>query len=116
MFAPGCFLLFHQENSSSKLRRSSTTFGLKMNTQKGYTKDVNIRKAICYAFDYPATIKVYNGNAILEDSPFPKGMKGYIPCPNVYRQDVKKAKEYLAKAGYPNGGFELDRLFGVVAG
>jgi peptide/nickel transport system substrate-binding protein len=88
-----------------------TTFGLKMNTQKGYTKDINIRKAICYAFDYPATIKVYNGNAILEDSPFPKGMKSYIPCSNVYRQDMKKAKEYLAKAGYPIGGFELEYVY-----
>jgi len=88
-----------------------TTFGLKMNTQKGYTKDINIRKAICYAFDYPSLIKIYNGNAILEDSPFPKGMKGYIPCPNVYRQDMKKAKEYLAKAGYPNGGFELEYVY-----
>jgi len=88
-----------------------TTFGLKMNTQKGYTKDINIRKAICYAFDYPATIKIYNGNAILEDSPFPKGMKGYIPVPNVYRQDMKKAKEYLTKAGYPNGGFELEYVY-----
>ena len=88
-----------------------TTFGLKMNTQKGYTKDINIRKAICYAFDYPATIKVYNGNAVLEDSPFPRGMKGHIPVPNVYRQDMKKAKEYLAKAGYPNGGFELEYVY-----
>ncbi len=88
-----------------------TTFGLKMNTQKGYTKDINIRKAICYAFDYPSLIKIYKGNAILEDSPFPKGMKGYIPCPNVYRQDMKKAKEYLAKAGYPNGGFELEYVY-----
>ena len=88
-----------------------TTFGLKMNTQKGYTKDINIRKAICYAFDYPSMVKIYNGNAILEDSPFPKGMKGYIPCPNVYRQDMKKAKEYLAKAGYPNGGFELEYVY-----
>jgi len=88
-----------------------TTFGLKMNTQKGYTKDINIRKAICYAFDYPSMVKIYNGNAILEDSPFPRGMKGYIPCPNVYRQDMKKAKEYLAKAGYPNGGFELEYVY-----
>jgi len=88
-----------------------TTFGLKMNTQKGYTKDINIRKAICYAFDYPATIKIYNGNAGLEDSPFPRGMKGHIPVPNVYRQDMTKAREYLAKAGYPNGGFELEYVY-----
>jgi peptide/nickel transport system substrate-binding protein len=88
-----------------------TTFGLKMNTQKGHTKDINIRKAICYAFDYPSTVKIYNGNAILMDSPFPKGMKGYTPVPNVYRQDLKKAKEYLSKSSQPDGGFELEYVY-----
>ncbi|NWF55769.1 MAG: ABC transporter substrate-binding protein [Syntrophaceae bacterium] len=88
-----------------------TTFGLKMNCQKGLTKDINIRKAVCYAFDYPSMIKIYNGNAILQDSPFPKGMRGYVPVPNLYRQDLKKAKEHLTKAGYPNGGFELEYVY-----
>lgn len=88
-----------------------TTFGIKMNTQKGYTKDINIRKAISYAFDYAATVKVYNGNAVLMDSPFPKGMQGYTSVPNVYRQDLKKAKEYLAKSSQPTGGFELEYVY-----
>ena len=71
-----------------------TTFGLKMNNQRGYTKDVNIRKAICYAFDYDALIKIFRGHAILEDSPFPIGFKGHVPT-KMYRQDLKKAKEYM---------------------
>ncbi|MBW1699351.1 MAG: ABC transporter substrate-binding protein [Deltaproteobacteria bacterium] len=87
-----------------------TAFGIKMNNQKGYTKDINLRKAICYAFDYDALIKIYNGNAILMDSPFPHGIKGHIKT-DMYRQDLEKAKEYLKKSAYPNGGIELEYVY-----
>ena len=87
-----------------------TTFGLKMNTKKGYTKDINIRKAINYAFDYDAMIAVFNGKAILENSPFPIGLKGHVPT-DAYRQDLAKAKEYMKKAGYPDGGIELEYVY-----
>jgi peptide/nickel transport system substrate-binding protein len=52
-----------------------TTLGLKMNTQKGYTKDINIRKAINYAIDYDSMLKTLNGKAALEDSPFPSASR-----------------------------------------
>jgi peptide/nickel transport system substrate-binding protein len=87
-----------------------TTFGVKMNNQHGYTKDINIRKAISYAFDYDSLIKIYNGNAILEDSPFPIGLKGHV-TQKMYRQDLKIAREYMKKAGYPDGGFELEYVY-----
>ena len=86
-----------------------TTFGIKMNNQKGYTAIKNIRKAICCAFDYDALIDIYNGHAVLEDSPFPQGLDGYVSLEDVmYRQDLDKAKEYMKKAGFPDGGFSLD--------
>ena len=88
-----------------------TTFGVKMNVQKGYTADINIRKAICYAFNYDALLDIYNGNAILEDSPFPKGIKGHVSQPHIYRQDLEKAKEYLKKSDHPDGGFELEYVY-----
>jgi peptide/nickel transport system substrate-binding protein len=89
-----------------------TTFGIKMNNQKGYTKDINLRKAISYAFDYDSLIKIYNGNAILEDSPFPIGLKGHVSLKDkMYRQDLQKAKEYMQKAGYPDGGIELEYVY-----
>ena len=88
-----------------------TTFGLKMNTQKAPTSDANLRKAIAYAFDYDALIKIYNGQAVLETSPFPNATKGYIPVPGFPRQDLTKAKEFLAKSAYPNGGIELEYVY-----
>jgi peptide/nickel transport system substrate-binding protein len=88
-----------------------TTFGLKMNTQRGPTKDPNLRKALSYAFDYAALLKIYNGNAVLETSPFPKATRGAIDVPGFYRQDVNKAKESLAKSAYGQGGLELEYVY-----
>ena len=47
-----------------------TAFGIKFNTQADITSDVNIRRAVSYAFDYDALIKIYNGRAVLQTSPF----------------------------------------------
>jgi peptide/nickel transport system substrate-binding protein len=88
-----------------------TTFGLKMNTQNGPTKDANLRKAIAYAFDYDALLKIYNGNAVLETSPFPKATRGHVDVPGIYRQDFGKAKEFLAKSQYASGGVELEYVY-----
>ena len=87
-----------------------TTLGLKMNNQNGYTKDINIRKAINYAVDYDAMLKTLNGRAALEDSPLPIGIKGHIKT-KAYRLDLAKAKEYMKKAGHPDGGFELEYVY-----
>ena len=100
-----------------------TTFGLKMNTQRGATKDVNLRKAVAYAFDYDAFVQIYNGHAVLQDSPFPKATRGHVAVPGFYRQDLAKAKEFLAKSGTPAGteleyvyvdGLEEERKMGLV--
>src|SRR5262245_12142912 len=88
-----------------------TTFGIKMNTQNGATKDANLRKAVCYAFDYDALVKIYNGNAVLQTSPFPNATRGYAAVPGIYRQDLAKAKEFLAKSAHPNGGIELEYVY-----
>src|SRR5438874_831140 len=88
-----------------------TTFGLKMNTQKAPTNDANLRKAVAHAFDYDSLIKIYNGNAILQTSPFPNATRGHVAVPGFPRQDLAKAKEFLAKSAYPNGGIELEYVY-----
>ncbi|CAN7496503.1 ABC transporter substrate-binding protein [Neorhizobium tomejilense] len=87
--------------------KGMTTFGIKFNTQKGPTADINLRKAIAYALDYDALIQIYNGAASLETSPLPDAMKGHVAVPGMPRKDLAKAKEYLAKSAYPNGGITL---------
>jgi len=88
-----------------------TTFGIKLNTQKAPTKDPNLRKALAYAFDYEALLKIYNGNAVLQTSPFPNATRGHIGVPGFYRQDLARAREFLAKSAYPQGGIELEYVY-----
>jgi peptide/nickel transport system substrate-binding protein len=88
-----------------------TTFGLKMNTQKAPTSDVNLRKAVAHAFDYDALLKIYNGNAVLQTSPLPNAMRGHVTVPGFPKQDLAKAKEFLAKSAYASGGVELEYVY-----
>ena len=100
-----------------------TAFGIKFNTRGEKTSDVNLRKAVAYAFDYDALIAIYNGRAVLQTSPFSDAIKGKITVDNMPRLDLAKAKEYLAKSRYPDGveleyvyvqGLEEERLMGLV--
>ena len=88
-----------------------TAFGIKFNTQGEKTSDVNLRKAIAHAFDYDALVAIYNGRAVLQTSPFSDSINGKINVPNMPRHDLAKAKEYLAKSKYPDGGIELDYVY-----
>jgi ABC-type transport system substrate-binding protein len=66
----------------------------------------NLRKAISLALDKRKSIELFfNNQAILGQSPVPPDFAGYDPnFKNPYAEyDVEKAKEYLAKAGFPGG-------------
>jgi peptide/nickel transport system substrate-binding protein len=86
----------------------STTFGIKFNCQSGPTADINLRKALAYAFDYEALITLHNGGAKLMDSPFPPAMEGHVSVADIPRKDIEKAKAFLAKTKTPNGDIELE--------
>lgn len=87
-----------------------TSFGLKMNTQGKYTSDINLRKAVAYAFDYDTFVQVYNGNATLQTSPFTDSIKGKVDI-DMPRQDMDKAREYLGKSQWPDGGITLEYVY-----
>ena len=85
-----------------------TTFGVKMNNKVGPTADVNLRKAIASALDYDGLVQIYNGAAKLQTSVFPAGMKGQVDVDAIPRRDLAKAKEYLARTPYAQGGLTLE--------
>jgi oligopeptide transport system substrate-binding protein len=69
-------------------------------------KNKLLRQALSQAYDIESAIKIfYNGRAIPAQTPIPPGVAGYDEkYKNPYRQhNVAKAKELLAKAGYPDG-------------
>lgn len=78
------------------------TFSIKMNTENGPLADVELRRAVSYAFDYKAMLDIA-GYADLMIGPLPNGIFGHDPNLEVYRTDLAKAKEHLAKSKYPNG-------------
>lgn len=82
------------------------SFSIKMNTAKGPLADKNLRKAISYAYNYQAMLDAAQPAALM-NGPLPDGMFGHADGLEVYRQDMEKAKEFLAKSEHKSGGFTL---------
>ncbi len=91
-----------------------TTFGIKLNCKAGPTADINLRKAIAYAFDYEGLLTVLNGMGDLLTSPFPPATIGHVDVPNMPRRDLDKARDFLKKSAYPTGGIELEYCYNNV--
>lgn len=68
-------------------------------------KNINLRKAIAHAFDVNKFIQLFTNNIGQKaNSIYPPGIPGYKPSRQLpYSFDLEKAKDYLVKAGYPNG-------------
>ena len=63
-----------------------------------------VRQAINYAVDPVVIIKhIYEGNGYLMNGPMGSNVIGFDPKIKRYPLDLKKAKELLTKAGFPNG-------------
>ncbi|MCO4793601.1 MAG: hypothetical protein KC493_07810 [Bacteriovoracaceae bacterium] len=68
-------------------------------------KNLNLRKAIAHAVDVEKYIEVFTNNiGQRANSIYPPGIPGYNPSAQLpYSHDLSKAKEYLRKAGFPEG-------------
>jgi len=80
---------------------------LAVNAGWGPFKDVRVRQAVKYAIDYDSIIKnIAGGYAIKVQGFIPYGYLGYI-SDTPFSQDIARAKQLLAEAGYSNG-FEVE--------
>ncbi len=68
-------------------------------------KNIKLRKAIAHAIDIEGYIKKFTHNLGLKaNSIYTPGIPGYDPTRELsHYYDLKKAKQLLAEAGYPNG-------------
>lgn len=86
---------------------SDVVQALFLNNADETLSDAKVRQAICYALDKDAMNEfVFGGNAALISSAMlPTLQDFYVDKNDVYGNtaNVKKAKELLAEAGYPNG-------------
>ena len=82
---------------------SIVTRYLNMNMLQKPFDDVRVRQAINYAINKQALAKVaFNGYAFPAEGSLPQGVD-YAVKMGPWPYDVKKAKQLLAEAGYPNG-------------
>lgn len=70
-----------------------------------FGKNLNLRKAIAHAVNMDEYIEKFTLNIHQKaNSLYPPGIPGYSPSSELpYKYDLELAKEYLAKAGYPDG-------------
>ncbi len=87
------------------IERPSVNIGyLALNTKRPILNNKLVRQAISHAIDKQTIIKtIFRGLAIPATNPFPPSMWGYNYKIKDYEYSVQKAKDLLAKAGYPNG-------------
>ena len=79
---------------------------LYLNNAEAPFDNVKVRQALCYAVNQQEVLDmVADGKGtIIGSSMFPAFEKYYMPeLADLYPQDVQKAKELLAEAGYPDG-------------
>jgi peptide/nickel transport system substrate-binding protein len=82
-----------------------------VNNQNQYLKDVRIRKALSYVYDYQGHVKsIALGQAEVARGPMPSDVPCFDDSIPPMETNLDKAKELLAEAGYPNGGLEFEML------
>ena len=85
------------------------------NTQKAPLNNKLIREAVAYTFPMDQFLEnVMAGRAKQSYGPIPAGVWGHSETIPQFHYDLDKAKQLLAQAGYPNGGFKL--LYIIVTG
>jgi ABC-type transport system substrate-binding protein len=73
-------------------------------TKEPWKSNVNLRKAIAHAINCKAIVdNIYQGMGQVAKNPIPPTMWGYNHSVPGFEYNVDLAKEYLAKAGYPDG-------------
>jgi ABC-type transport system substrate-binding protein len=67
--------------------------------------NINLRKAIAHAVNIEKYIELFTYNVAQKaNSIYPPGISGYSPSTDLpYRYNLDLAKDYLKKAGYPDG-------------
>jgi peptide/nickel transport system substrate-binding protein len=100
-----------EQRPGIKIEQSPTMriFYIAMNTQRDPLKDLKLRQALSYAFDYEgAKQAIFNGRLAPLNGPLPDNDPAHLsPSDKPYRFDLKRARELLGQSVYPNGGVTL---------
>jgi peptide/nickel transport system substrate-binding protein len=87
---------------------SVQNYVLQFNTQRKPLDDKLVRQALSYALPYEDIVELgANGYAVQSRGPTPENLYPHDPDLFQYSYDLDTAKQLLAQAGYPDGGFKL---------
>ena len=75
-------------------------FHIPMNTRKPPLDDVNVRKAITYAFDYQSAVEDIVGGGSKAAGPVPKNLFGHNGDIPEFSRDLDRAQEFLDQSEY----------------
>jgi dipeptide transport system substrate-binding protein len=106
---PADLAAMHDDPALNVLSKEGLNIGyIAFNTEKKPFDSKLVRQALNMAVDKQAILKaVYQGQGQVAKNPIPPILWGYNDAIKDYPYDPAKAKEMLAKAGYPNG-FEIE--------
>src|SRR5262249_49940101 len=96
----------HRKNPRTRIERAQgqRMYFLVLNPAYKPFDNKLVRQAFNYAIDPSVIVKhIYEGNGYVMDGPVASNVIGADPRLKRYPLDPKKAKEFLVKAGYPNG-------------
>lgn len=83
-------------------------FYIAMHCQREPLKDVKIRQALSYAFDYAgAKQAIFNDKLAPLNGPLPDNDPAHRTTAKPYHLDMAKARQVLSESSRPNGGFTL---------
>ena len=81
-----------------------------MRSDRGPLASRKLRQALSYAFPYEEVQRALGGMAKPLIGPLPTALAEHDPTLAAPKQDLQKARELLAEAGYPNGGLTFDLI------
>jgi oligopeptide transport system substrate-binding protein len=82
---------------------SLDVFYIGFNMDDPILKNINLRRAICCAFNFDAWNKFHNNKLAMAKSPIPPGIAGSLQAIPPYSFNLEKAKQLMIDAGYPEG-------------